>query len=124
MNAPTPRAVDGEDLTRARAFIAQVEARFRYANTVPEHPHEYLVRAWLTPELQADFEEFCQLIARHGYRGVYWHQTWVYLDVDQWRYWESKSWFGERGNPESGSQPARRLTRRTVSLSVVATRCG
>ncbi len=97
MSTPTPRAVRGEDLTCARAFVARVEARFRYAKTVPQHPHEYLVRSWLAPELQADFDRFCQLIARHGYAGVFWHQTWVYLDVDGWRYWESKSWFGEGG---------------------------
>ena len=78
-----------------RVFIARVGARFTYAKSVPEHPHEYLVRSWLSPELQADFDHFREMIRKHGYRGTFWDQTWTYLDVDGWKYWESKSWFGD-----------------------------
>ena len=91
MSTPKPKGAEGEDLTRARAFTSQVDTRFTYAKTVPEHPHEYLVRSWLAPELRAEFDRLCQLIAEHGYSGVFCHQTWVYLDVDQWRQFGSQS---------------------------------
>jgi hypothetical protein len=109
MSAPNPRGLDTADLSRAKAFIAQVDAKFRYAKTLPEHPHEYLVRSWLPSDLQAEFDWFCRLIAKHGYRGTFWQQTWVYLSVDEWRYWQSKSWFGDGGkilNRARASAPA------------------
>jgi hypothetical protein len=37
------------------------------------------------------------LIRKHGYRGTFRNQTWTCLDVDGWKYWESKSWFGDGG---------------------------
>jgi hypothetical protein len=89
--------LDVQQQARIRAFIARVDARFTYAKTVPEHPHEYLARSWLDPELQADFDTFRELIREHGYRGTFWNQTWTYLDVDGWKYWESKSWFEDGG---------------------------
>ena len=89
--------LDGEKREFARAFIAQVEARFTYAKTLPEHPHEYLVRSWLSPELRADFDRLCSQILKRGYQGAFWHRTWVYLDMGEWRYWESRSFFGEGG---------------------------
>ena len=52
-------------LDEARAFIAACP--FTYARTVPEHPHEYSLRAWLPPERQTDFDAFVALIARDGY---------------------------------------------------------
>ena len=67
---------------------------------MPEAPHEYCVRAWLSPEHQADFDWVVALIAEHGYRGRFWRQEWVYLDVDDRRYWESRTtmtWRTERG---------------------------
>jgi hypothetical protein len=100
MRTATPIAgsgLEGEELDFARAFIAQVEAKFTYAKTLPEHPHEYLVRSWLNPEPRADFDRLCNLILKRGYQGAFWHRTWVYLDLGEWRYWESRSFFGEGG---------------------------
>jgi hypothetical protein len=95
---PTPgNAIDADDLDFARAFFGRVEARFTFAKTLPEHPHEYLVRSWLSPELRADFDRVCSLIVKRGYKGAFWHQTWVYLDVAEWRYWESRSFYGNGG---------------------------
>ena len=90
-------ALDVEQEARIKAFIARVDARFTYAKTVPEHPHEYLARSWLSPELKAEFDRFRELICKHGYPGTFWNQTWTYLDVDGWKYWESTSWFGDGG---------------------------
>ena len=46
----------GVDLDAARALIAV--CRWTYAKTVPEAPHEYCLRAWLSPDHQADFDWF------------------------------------------------------------------
>jgi hypothetical protein len=51
----------------------------------------------LSPELQVDFDMFRELISKHGYQGTFWNQTWTYLELDGWKYWESKSWFGDGG---------------------------
>ena len=79
----------GVDLGAARAFIAVF--RWTHAETVPEAPHEYCLRAWLSPDHQADFDWFVALIAEHGYRGRFWRQEWVYLDVDDRRYSKSRT---------------------------------
>ena len=47
--------------------------------------------SWLSPDHQADFDRFVAVIAEHGYRGQFWRQEWVYLDVDDRRYWESRT---------------------------------
>ena len=86
MRSTDPTAVEFD---AARALIAV--CRWTYAKTVPEAPHEYCLRAWLSPEHQADFDWFVALVAEHGYRGRFWRQQWVYLDVDDRRYWESRT---------------------------------
>jgi hypothetical protein len=35
------------------------------------------------------------LIAEHGYSGRFWNQSWVYLDVDDRKYWVSAELFGD-----------------------------
>ena len=96
MSASNPRP-HGDELARARAFIAAVEPRFRFARSVPEAPHWYLVRARLDPDLQEEFDWFADLIERVGYKGWFWHQEWTYVDVDGWKFWTSKEWYGEPG---------------------------
>ena len=55
------------EIDRAGAFIAI--CRWTYAKTVPQHPHEYSLRSWLTSEQQEVFDWFVALIAQHGYPG-------------------------------------------------------
>ncbi len=85
------------DLDDARAFVAQVT--FTYASSVPEAPHEYLVRAKLEPKRQPDFDAFVELIARDGSRARFQGASYVYLELgDGWRYWASRSLFQPGGN--------------------------
>jgi hypothetical protein len=57
--------------------------------TVPEHPHAYCLRAWVRhPQ---EFDRFVALIAERGHPGRFWHREWTYLDVDGFKYWESKT---------------------------------
>jgi hypothetical protein len=74
----------------ARAYIAMV--RWQFAKTMPQWPHEYIVRAW-RPDHEWEFFEFVALIRRDGVvkswprdsaRPRYHH---TYLDLDGWEYW-------------------------------------
>jgi hypothetical protein len=81
-----------EELAFARAFLARVE--FRYAVSVPEAPHFYLVRNQLAADLQSDFDRFVALVDRYGYLSMHAGQRWRYLNVDGGRYWASPNLFG------------------------------
>jgi hypothetical protein len=85
----TPTA---DELARARALIAV--CRWTFATTVPEHPHEYALRRWLPREHQATFDWLEALIEDHGWPGRFWNQRWVYLAVDDRKYWCSDELFG------------------------------
>jgi hypothetical protein len=88
-----PRAggvLDAEQVARARSFV--VKLPWTFARTVPEHPHEYCLRGWLSPEHQTTFDWLAELIARHGYSGRFWGQGWTYLSLGEgFKYWESKT---------------------------------
>ena len=83
------KSVPAHELPFARGFIDV--CRFTVAKTVPANPHEYCLREWLDNANQGFYDRFAKLIKTHGYRGRFLRQTYVYLDVDNWRYWESKT---------------------------------
>ncbi len=74
----------------ARAYIA--EARWQFAKTMPQWPHEYTVREW-RPDLERQFFEFVFLIRRDGVVKPWprdaphprYHHT--YLELDGRDYW-------------------------------------
>lgn len=63
-------------------FIAH--APWRFAETMPDQPHEYTVRGETPDE---HFDWFVLYIREHGYRAKYGGRYYVYLDVDGWKYW-------------------------------------
>ena len=79
----------GNEFGRARGLIAG--CRWTFATTVPQAPHEYCVRDWLSAEQRAEFDWFVKLVSRHGYRGRFWGWEWTYLDVDDRKYWASRT---------------------------------
>jgi hypothetical protein len=82
--------LDAEQSARASSFVAKVP--WTFARTVPEHPHEYRLRAWLRAEHRTTFDWFAEVIARHGYGGRFWGQGWTYLNLgDGFKYWESNT---------------------------------
>ena len=85
--APGAQTMTELDLHAARAFVAT--CRWTFAKTVPQHPHEYCLRDWVPDK--ADFDRFTALIASHGYSGRFWSQSWVYLHVDGFKYWQSQT---------------------------------
>ena len=84
-----------DDEARARAFISEVEHLFTYAKSVPEAPHEYLIRARLSAEQQVEFDWLVALIERIGYRGPFWGSTWRYVDIGEFKFWTSREWHGD-----------------------------
>ena len=65
---------------------------WQYAKTMPEWPHEYTIKGW-RPDLVADFEAFCRLIASWRVvepwpappeRAIYRNR---YLVIDEHKYW-------------------------------------
>jgi len=76
--------------TDARSYI--LKARWQFARTMPQWPHEYTVRNW-HEDLEEDFLAFVELIHRDGVvkpwprdsvKPRYHHS---YLEIDRWEYW-------------------------------------
>jgi hypothetical protein len=113
MTTPSRKPMQQQDqasaaeLERARAFITR--CRWTFAASLPEHPHEYVARRWLSTEDQGTFDWLVGLIARHGYAGTFWGARWSYLDLDGRAYWSSQSWYG----PDA-RKPATMLNRRRL----------
>lgn len=61
-------------------------SHWRFAKTMPEHPHEYIVRSW-QPDHDAVFMRLVMLIHDQGYDGQFYIATYRYLDIDGWKYW-------------------------------------
>ena len=92
----------GFDVEAALAYIAT--ARWTFAKTMPDWPHEYTVKDW-RPDLSAAFEAFCRLIQAEGFvepwppepaRPIYHNH---YLVIGEWKYWAMGS-DGDRGPVE------------------------
>lgn len=71
--------------------------RWRFAKTMPQHPHDYSLRAWNSPEL---FKRIVLTIWDLGYDRLYLRRPWRSLDVGERHY----IWVCSR--PESPRQPA------------------
>jgi hypothetical protein len=87
--------LDRSDEARAQAFIRQVDRRFTVAKSVPDAPHAYIARAWLTLAQKQEFDWIVDWINRTGYKGKFWNATWRYWDLPPHKYWPSMSWVGE-----------------------------
>jgi hypothetical protein len=108
MPQPKPSPLIPEDLARARRFIEKLDRRFTTARTVPEAPHQYLARSWLTPEERNEFDWVPDWISKVGYQGTFWNVTWRYVDIGAFKYWASRSWYGEdAGKPRAMLNRAR-----------------
>lgn len=74
----------------ARKYIAG--ARWQFAKTMPQWPHEYTVRSW-APERVADFERMAALTRRLGvvkpwpYDSAQPRYHHAYWEIDGWEYW-------------------------------------
>jgi hypothetical protein len=96
------RSLSGDELAFARTFIAQIEPRFTFASTVPEHPHWYVARAWLGADQQRDFDRLVQLIDSTCYTTHFWARAGR----------TSTSMAGPSGVPRAGTALTRASRRR------------
>ena len=58
--------------------------KWTYAKTMPEWPHEYIVRERVDEAL---FVELVLHIRKHGYEGKFYSRKMVYFDQDGYTYW-------------------------------------
>jgi hypothetical protein len=68
-------------MSRARELIAAT--KFTYAKTMPQHPHEYFLRA-NAPEL---YGVLAALIDVFGVERPFFQTRVRYYDLDGWMYW-------------------------------------
>jgi hypothetical protein len=59
-------------------------AKWTFAKTMPEWPHEYIVRERVDEEL---FVTLVQHIREYGYEGKFYSKTMTYYDEDDRVYW-------------------------------------
>ena len=58
--------------------------KWTFAKTMPEWPHEYIVRVRVDEAL---FVELVLHIRKHGYEGKFYSRKMVYFDQDGYTYW-------------------------------------
>ena len=65
-----------------RQFIAS--SKWTFATTMPEWPHEYIVRDRVDENL---FEQLVRHIRTNGYEGTFYEKTYIYFEEDGLLYW-------------------------------------
>jgi hypothetical protein len=60
------------------------EAKWTFAKTMPEWPHEYIVRERVDEKL---FEQLARHIRTNGTGGPFYQETYIYFEEDQMLYW-------------------------------------
>jgi hypothetical protein len=65
-----------------KKFIAT--EKWTYAKTMPEWPHEYMVRTKVDENL---FVEMVLHIRKEGYEGKFYSKAMIYFDQDGYTYW-------------------------------------
>ena len=61
-------------------------SHWRFAKTMPQWPHEYVVRSW-APDKDPVFQRFVILIRKQGYDAPFLAANYRYLEVGDWKYW-------------------------------------
>ncbi len=67
-----------------REYIKSVY--WKYAKTMPEHPHEYTLKEW-NPDKKDMFEKFCIFIRENGYDDYFYRKKLRYYNLDGYKYW-------------------------------------
>jgi hypothetical protein len=65
-----------------REFVASV--KWTFAKTMPQWPHEYIVRDRIDQNL---FEKLVRHIRRNGFEGAFYQETFIYFEEDELLYW-------------------------------------
>ena len=67
-------------------FIGEMieKSRWIFAKTMPQNPHEYMLRK---ESIDEEFVRFVELIRKYGYRYKFGKTWYVQLNVNNWYYW-------------------------------------
>ena len=61
------------------------DVEWRFAKTMPEHPHSYTLRKdW---ESNAEFDMVVNYIREHGKEEPFWKARYIYLYIGDYKYW-------------------------------------
>ena len=60
------------------------EAKWTFAKTMPQWPHEYIVRERVDEKL---FEQLVRHIRANGFEGAFYQETFIYFEEDGMLYW-------------------------------------
>jgi hypothetical protein len=71
-------------------FIAN--SKWTYAKTMPEWPHEYIVRERVDQKL---FEQLVRHIRAHGTPGAFYQEAYIYFEAGEMLYWTMGAPIGE-----------------------------
>jgi len=81
----TAQALDSSSGRESESIYPIAALSFREAKTMPECPHEYVVR---TPENEAAYVALFNLIGEHGVQEKWGRYKYLYLyPGDGWKYW-------------------------------------
>ncbi len=72
-------------LEYTEGFVSKLE--WRFAKTMPEIPHEYIVRDNLSNKDKTLFDRLATHIKEQGYIGKFALKTYWYIDIGDYKYW-------------------------------------
>jgi hypothetical protein len=75
-----------EVLAWCRPFLAR--QTWTFSRTMPQWPHEYIVRDRLDADDQVNYDAICRLVQDYGYTGRFGRHVRKYMNCDGWRYWQ------------------------------------
>ena len=100
-NKKTPTSVQ---LDRARGYIEEMKTKWRFSKTMPQWPHEYVVREWGNSEA---FDFFAALTKECGYEDRWGSRSDSYLVIGDFKYWVIEDVLN-RAEPISNAEVRRR----------------
>jgi len=74
----------GVSLKEIKEYIGIV--RWKYAKTMPKHPHEYTVKEWDLENVDM-FNKFVVFIREEGYDEYFYRRKMRYCNIEGYKYW-------------------------------------
>ena len=93
------------EIARVRAYIQSMD--WRFARSMPQWPHTYVLREWGSPR---EFDFIARLINKFGYRDNWGKRTDAYLVIGKFKYWVIEDCLN-RAAPISNAEVSKRGSR-------------
>lgn len=75
------------DMSREEIGKFIQDAKWVFAKTMKETPHEYANRKTMNPEMKKEFDRFVIFIRDNGEKASFWKKMYIYFLFDGWYYW-------------------------------------